>query len=327
VCQSARRAAHSIALLACFALTAPATAQLAPQPPLADSKRAELGVLALEYFEFGTPSGPPVVFLQDFHDYFRAEEAPMRRRFLNRFGDQYRVLAPMRRGYGASDDTHWGFDVATQGDDIIRFLDALGIQRAVLVGRVPATQDMMWLAEHHAERLAGLVFIERPMLLDLRDPEVREFNQAFWRGACDLGDRAVDITGPRAGWAPHFLTDSTTRIAVPSALLTFPPMANMTAMMVTRVPMWASEPSCAAGVQDYYKALTADSARLSRLRTKVTDADRTEALGQAMARAFGSNLRTITYTITPGPSTEMPEPWYQHTRTFLDELLARGRWR
>lgn len=70
--QSARRAAHSIALLACFAVTTPATAQLAPQPPLADSKRAELGVLALEYFEFGTPSGPPVVFLQDFHDYFRA---------------------------------------------------------------------------------------------------------------------------------------------------------------------------------------------------------------------------------------------------------------
>jgi pimeloyl-ACP methyl ester carboxylesterase len=268
-----------------------------------------------------------VVFLQDFHDYFRAEEAPYWRRFLNRFGDRYRVLAPMRRGYGASDDSHWGFDVATQADDIVRFLDALGIQKAVLVGRVPATQEMTWLAEHHPERLAGLVFIERPMLLDVRDAEVREFQEAFWRGACDLGDRAVDITGPRAGWAPHFLSDTTRRIAVPAALLTFPPMANMNAILLTMVPTMAGQPSCAAGVQDYYKALAADSVRLARVQAKVAAADRTAALTEAMARAFGANLRTISYTFTPGNSGDMPEPWYQHTRAFVDELSAKTAWR
>lgn len=320
-------AAHSMALVSFLVLAVPATGQIAPQPPLADSKRAELGALALEYFEFGIPSGPPVVFLQDFHDYFRAEEAAMWRRFLNRFGDRYRVLAPMRRGYGASDDSHWGFDVATQGDDIIRFLDALGIQKAVLVGRVPATQEMTWLAEHHPERLAGLVFNERPMLLDLRDPEVREFNEAFWRGACDLGDRAIDIAGPRASWAPHFLSDTTRRIAVPSVLLTFPPMANMNAQLLMRVPMMASQPSCAAGVQDYYQALAADSVRLARLRTKVTAADRTAALAEAMVRAFGEYLRTIPYTFTPGAAEDYPEPWYQHTRAFVDELSAKAIWR
>src|SRR5690606_35291200 len=158
-------------LVSC-AIAAPAMGQLAPQAPLADSKRAELSGLALEYFEFGTASGLPVVFLQDFHDYFRAEEAPLWRRFLSRFGDTHRVLAPVRRGYGAADDSHWGFDVATQGDDIVRFLDALGIRQAVLVGRVPATQEMVWLAEHHPQRLAGLVFIERPPVFDTRDPEV-----------------------------------------------------------------------------------------------------------------------------------------------------------
>jgi len=322
-----RRAAHRIALLCFLAMAAPLAGQLAPQPPLADSKRAELGALAIEYFEFGTPRGAPVIFLQDFHDYFRAEEAPMWRRFLNRFGDRYRVLAPVRRGYGASDDTRWGFDVATQADDILRFLDALGIQKAVLVGRVPATQEMTWLAEHHPERLAGLVFIERPMLLDVRDSEVREFNEALWRGSCDLGDRAVDIAGPRASWAPHFLSDTSRRISVPSTLLTFPPMANMNARMITMVPMMASEPSCALGVQDYFKALAGDSERLARLRTKLTAADRTAALTEAMARAFGPNLRTIPYVFTPGAAEEMPEPWYQHTRAFIDELLAKSAWR
>ena len=325
--QTTRRAVRCAAILCWLAMAAPAGAQLAPQPPLEDSKRADLGGLAVEYFEFGTPSGPPVIFLQDFHDYFRADEAPQWRRFLDRFGDRYRVLAPMRRGYGASDDTHWGFDVATQADDIVRFMDALGISTAVLVGRVPATQEMTWLAEHHPERLAGLVFVERPMTIDVRDAEVREFNEAFWRGACDLGDRAVDITGARAGWAPHFLSDTTRRIAVPAALLTIPPMANMMAQLITMVPMFASQPSCAPGVQDYYRALAADSVRLVRLRTKLTAANRTAEITEAMARAFGSNLETIEYMVMPGAAQEVPEPWYQHTRAFLDALLAKGAWR
>jgi len=327
VLQITRSALCYAVLFSWIAIAGPVSAQLAPQAPLADSKQADLGGLAIEYFEFGTPSGPPVIFLQDFHDYFRAEESPMWRRFLNRFGDQYRVLAPVRRGYGASDDFHWGFDVATQGDDVIRFLDALGIQKAVLVGRVPATQEMTWLAEHHPERLAGLVFIERPMVMDTRDRDVREFNEALWRSACDLGDRAVDIAGARAGWSPHFLSDSTRRISVPSLLLTFPPMANMNARMIMMVPMLAEDPSCAPGVQDYYKALASDAERLARLRTKLTAADHSAALTVAMARAFGANLQTIEYEFTPGPAQDMPEPWYQHTRAFMDELAARGTWR
>ncbi len=329
MCQIVRRAARRAAIISCLVMAVPAAAQIAPQRALGDSKRADLGALAVEYFEFGTPLGPPVVFLQDFHDYFRASEAPQWRRFLSRFGDRYRVLAPVRRGFGASDDTHWGFDVATQGDDIIRFLDALGISKAVLVGRVPATQEMTWLAEHHPDRLAGLVFIERPMLIDVRDAEIREFNQTFWRGACDLGDRAVDITGPRAGWTPHFLTDTTRRVSVPSALLTFPPMASMDMMvrMTQMVPMIARQSSCAPGVQDYFKALASDSVRLARLKSKMAAGDRTAAIAEGMARAFGPNLQTITYAFAPGAAQEMPEPWYQHTRAFVDELLTKGTWR
>jgi hypothetical protein len=104
-------------------------------------------------------------------------------------------------------------------------------------------------------------------------------------------------------------------------------MANMNAQLLMMVPMMASQPSCAAGVQDYYKALASDSVRLARLRTKVTAADRTAALTEAMVRAFGAHLRTIPYTFTPGAGLEMPEPWYQHTRSFLDELAAQRTWR
>jgi pimeloyl-ACP methyl ester carboxylesterase len=68
-----------------------------------------------------------------------------------------------RRGYGQSDDVGWGYDVATQAEDILGFMDALRIERAVLVGRHPTTQDMTWIAEHHPERLAGLVSLHHAL--------------------------------------------------------------------------------------------------------------------------------------------------------------------
>ena len=307
-------------------------AQLAPQAPLPDSKSADLGHLKLEYFEFGNTGGPPVVFLQDFHDYFRLEEAARWRKHLARFGDEYRVLAPTRRGYGASDDPRWGFDVPTLGEDIVRFLDAMDIRKAVLVGRIPATQEMAWIAEHHPDRLAGLVFIDQPLVFnDMRDADVRAWAEAFWKGACDLGSRAIDITGPRTSWQPHFLTDPARRIDVPAMLLIEPRFSGSMDLhilgMLERTPV---PPSCAAGVQEYYEALKADPVRLRQLREKLVAGDRSTAVAAGMARAFGPSLQRIEYSLPPptGQSaTEMPEPWYTHSRAFLDALHAKGAWK
>jgi pimeloyl-ACP methyl ester carboxylesterase len=322
-----RLAPGRVALLAWLTLTTPAAAQLAPQAPLSDSRRADLGGLVVEYFEFGTPSGPPVIFLQDFHDYFRLEEAPGWREYLARFGDRYRVLAPVRRGYGASDELHWGFDVPTLGEDILRFLDATGIRQAVFVGRVPATQEMTWLAEHHPDRLAGLVYIERPAVFeDMRDPEVRAWSEAFWRGACDLGDRAVAITGPRTSWQPHFLADTTRRIEVPAALLTIPAFAgSMHIRFLGMLPRMAGEPSCAPGVQEYYSALAADSARVARLRAGLVASDRSAEIAAAMDRAFGSRLVRSELSFTPGSGSQW-NTFYPPMRLFLDGLAARQAW-
>jgi len=315
-----------VCVLGVFMLPLTVVAQIAPQKPLPDSKFAETGEVRLEYFEFGVPAGSVVVFLQDFHDYFRLEEAPMQRRHLQRFGDRYRVLAPVRRGWGASQDTGWGYDVATQGEDIIRFLNALGIRKAVLVGRVPATQEMAWLAEHHPDRLAGLVFLGNPHVFsDLTDPEVRQWAESLWLGACDLAPQQVARTGPRAPWIPHFMRDTAARISVPSVRVLHPvfdaPGMSMDMRMVDMVPMLAQENSCAPGAQEYYQALAKDPERLKALTAKLAAADRSKGLGDAMARAFGEHLKTV--MINPA-EMEMPEPFYTHTRAFLDALRVDG---
>lgn len=317
-------------LLCLLAAAAPISAQIAPQPPLPDSRFADLGGLRLEYFEFGTPSGPSMVYLQDFHDYFRLEEADDHRAYLQRFGDRYRVIAPVRRGFGASDDPHWGFDVATQGQDIIRLLNALNIRQAVLVGRVPATQEMTYLAEHHPERLAGLAYLDAPMVMnDMRDPEIRAWSEAFWKGSCDLGDRAVAIAGPRAAWQPDFLTDTTLRVAVPTLMITIPAFAGgIDERMLAMLPRVASQPACAPGVQAYYRELAADSTRLASLRNRLARGDRTADVRFAMQRAFGSAMTPAVVNLTmSGDPGDMLNQIYTPIRAFLDELAAKGVWR
>lgn len=123
----------------------------------------------------------------------------------------------MKRGYGESDDPGWGYDVATQSEDLLGLMDALGIHRAVLVGRVPATQDLTWIAEHHPERVAGLVYLGNPVVFQSSSHlEARLFGENYTRGSCDLEERGVALGNARGPWRPHFLDDETARIDVPA---------------------------------------------------------------------------------------------------------------
>lgn len=110
-----------------------AKAQIDPEP-LYESKFVETREIRLQYMNFGG-EGLPVIFLQDFHDYFQSSYTDLNyQKFLAGFSENNRVLAPIRWGYGKSDDTGYGYDVATQSEDLLGFMDALGIERAVLVG-------------------------------------------------------------------------------------------------------------------------------------------------------------------------------------------------
>lgn len=76
-------------------------------------------------------------------------------------------------------------------------------------------------------------------------------------------------------------------------------------------------------------ALAKDPERLKALTAKLAGADRSKGLGDAMVRAFGDHLRTVMLNPAemppPDPAAkpedaQMPEPFYSHTRAFLDAL-------
>jgi pimeloyl-ACP methyl ester carboxylesterase len=105
-----------------------------PASAFAPLKRIRAGVLDVAYAEAGPADGPPVVLLHgwpyDIHAF--AEVAPL----LASKG--FRVLVPYLRGYGEtrfiSQDTVRNGQPAALASDVIAFMDALNIDRAVLGG-------------------------------------------------------------------------------------------------------------------------------------------------------------------------------------------------
>jgi pimeloyl-ACP methyl ester carboxylesterase len=299
--------------------------------PIVESSLVQVLGLQMEYFEFGD-SGLPVVWIQDHHDMFRAstfgpEDARQWVAFLRRFSDSFRVIAPVRRGWGASEDPGYGFDVATQAEDVLGVLDALGIEKAVFVGRTIATQEVMWIAEHHPERTIGTVFLGTPFTTgtDKRvppSPAVDRWTEMYNR-ACDVGagaeaDRRL---APRNSYRAHFYHNADQAIDVPALVVLHPQVdrEGMNLRRLDRVAAGQIDRACHPETQAYFDQLAQDSVRLSELRnTFVQESSALEDVRRAMGEAFGDNL-----TMIWGDGEMGVEPWYQPMRTFLEGLAVR----
>jgi len=81
----------------------------------------------------------------------------------------YRTLALDQRGHGDSaHDPELRYDHDSMARDAIAALDALGIERVVLVGHSMGGRVSMRFARRHPERLAGLVIVDAGPELDAR---------------------------------------------------------------------------------------------------------------------------------------------------------------
>jgi pimeloyl-ACP methyl ester carboxylesterase len=104
------------------------------EPPFGALKQVDAGLLSVGYAEAGPPDGPAVILLHgwpyDIHSYADVT------RLLASAG--YRVIVPYLRGYGTtrflSDATHRNGQQSVLGVDVIAFMDALGIDAAIIGG-------------------------------------------------------------------------------------------------------------------------------------------------------------------------------------------------
>lgn len=72
----------------------------------------------------------------------------------------HRVFALTRRGNGGSSRPDTGYDTPTLARDVLRVLDALRLEKAVLIGHSIAGEELSWLGATAPERVAALVYLD-----------------------------------------------------------------------------------------------------------------------------------------------------------------------
>lgn len=179
------------------------------------SRFMTLGEDSLNYLDFGG-EGQTVVFTAGFWP------ATIWAEFAPRFTDCFRVLAVTDRGTEPSSGEIG--DVERRGDDILALLDSLQIDQAVLIGNNSPAAVLIYLAEHHPERLAGLVFLApaSEVWMDFApqdDPTGAA--QMIARGAASMQGRDPDAfdESPSIFYLPLYRQEERAEIAVPA--LTF----------------------------------------------------------------------------------------------------------
>lgn len=80
--------------------------------------------------------------------------------FAPKFSDKFRVIGLTRRGFGETDKPKDEYDTKTRVDDILRFLDALKIKQAHLVGHSLAGDEMTLFATLYPKRVKKLVYLD-----------------------------------------------------------------------------------------------------------------------------------------------------------------------
>jgi non-heme chloroperoxidase len=80
--------------------------------------------------------------------------------FAPKLTSEYRVYGITRRGFGASSIPASGYSADRLGDDVLAVLDALKLDRPVLVGHSIAGEELSSIATRHPERVAGLIYLD-----------------------------------------------------------------------------------------------------------------------------------------------------------------------
>src|ERR1017187_7948519 len=111
----------------------------------------------LEVLDWGG-TGRPLVFLAGMGNTAHNFDA-----FAPKFTAHYHVYGITRRGYGASSQpapSDGNYSAGRLGDDVLAVIDALKLDRPVLIGHSFAGEELSSVGSRHPEKVAGLIYLE-----------------------------------------------------------------------------------------------------------------------------------------------------------------------
>jgi pimeloyl-ACP methyl ester carboxylesterase len=187
-----RLAALLIAVVSCVPSPRAQDAQGSDRSPHSQQFITVAPDVRLEVLDWGG-SGRPLVFLSGIGDTAHVFDA-----FAVPFATRFRVIGITRRGFGASSRPSKGYTVPRLAQDIDAVLDALHLDRPILIGHSIAGEELSYIGAREPSRVGGLVYLDaaydhtRPGALvklavppNLQpgpaDKRSREAYQAFWQ--------------------------------------------------------------------------------------------------------------------------------------------------
>lgn len=158
--------------------------------------------LTLSYAAQGSDAGPTVLLLPGPTDSWRSYEP-----VLDRMPPWMHAISVSPRGHGDSDKPSSGYRVEDFAAEVVEFLDALEIDRAVLVGHSGSCLVARRVALDHSPRVAGLVLEAAPT--NLRNEMAQQFVGDVIMGLVDPIDPEV---------ARSFLADTSSAAVAPELI-------------------------------------------------------------------------------------------------------------
>jgi len=108
----------------------------------------------LEVLDWGG-SGRPLVLLGGL-----GNTAHIFDRFAPKLTTSHRVYGVTRRGFGVSSTPPGGYSADRLGDDVLAVIEALKLDRPVLVGHSIAGEELSSVGSRHPEKVAGLIYLD-----------------------------------------------------------------------------------------------------------------------------------------------------------------------
>jgi pimeloyl-ACP methyl ester carboxylesterase len=147
------------------------------------SRRIATPLLEIAYESAGSPAGTPVILLHGFPYDVRAYDSVASMLA----ADGAFVLAPYLRGFGdthfRSPDTLQSGQQAALAQDLLDFMDALDIGKAVVAGYDWGGRAACIVAALHPERVVGLVSVDGYNVQNLAhagEPSAPEWERTYW---------------------------------------------------------------------------------------------------------------------------------------------------
>ena len=265
--------------------------------------------LAMEYMDFGG-DGIPLVVVQGAHNYFDTSSAePFIKKsnetwigFFTSFTDKYHVLAPLRRGFGRSDNQLDSYTVQTETKDLVSWMDAVGIEKAIFMGRDVAAREMLHMAEAYPERVIAIAFIE-PLFVfpDVRDTLTAEYIYYDMRQSYSASEfKDFRFSEDKNLYRPRIFRDESIRIEIPALLFYHSRYSHRTLAMgrIERFIGWVEKnPDIeweqyyhSDAIRTYFKNLATDRERMEHIRKYLDEENPTTLMQAALRRAFGDHL-------------------------------------